>query len=130
MKRFLPLCPPACLSRNRYSLSMSCYTFTGILACTYLGCCDVTVTWQTMAAKAVPTALGALFGLALTALVLPRFASSALLAQQAGILRDAFRTLRRCWGGGLFLQPGDCWGCCCWGWAWGRRAGSKRSCGL
>ena len=80
---------------------MACYTFTGILACTYLGCCGAVATWQDMAAKAVPTALGALWALALTALVLPRYSSNAMLAQQAGIMRDIFRMLCRCVLGGM-----------------------------
>ena len=48
-----------------------------------------------MAAKAVPTALGALWAFALTALLAPNYASNGVLARQAGVLRDSFRELCR-----------------------------------
>lgn len=94
---------------------MAIYTFTGLLACSYLGCCGATVTWQTMAAKAVPTALGALFAMALNTLCFPAYASNAMLAQQAGILRGTFRQLCR--------RVRDC---CVLGVGWVPAAGCQR----
>ena len=82
----------------RYTLCMIGYTMVGLTACTYIGCCDAHATWQTFAGKAVPTVLGALWGLALNSLILPHFASNDMLQTQADILRTSFQNMLR-WAG-------------------------------
>lgn len=84
------------------------YTIMGLLICPYLGCCDSHSTWQTFAGKTVPTALGALWGFVVTALLLPKYASHDMLQAQADILRAAHDSMRRYAFGGWWL------GCCVW----------------
>lgn len=73
---------------------MVCYTCVGILACTYVGCCDAAgATWQTFAGRAVPTVLGVVWGMLVTSLILPQYVANDLLREQAGILRSSYATL-------------------------------------
>lgn len=48
------------------------------------------------APQAVPTAIGGVWGMLVSALVMPHYGSSTMLEEQAGILRDAFDGMARC----------------------------------
>ncbi|PRW60354.1 riboflavin kinase isoform B [Chlorella sorokiniana] len=89
---------PAPIAEFRYSLCMISYTAVAVLSCTYVGCCDASTTWLSMAGKAVPTALGGVWGLLVT-MLLPNFASNEILAEQASILRDSFACMK-----GMFAE--------------------------
>jgi hypothetical protein len=84
---------PAPIAEFRYSLCMISYTAVAVLSCTYVGCCDASTTWLSMAGKAVPTALGGVWGLLVT-MLLPNFASNEILAEQASILRESFSCMK------------------------------------
>lgn len=84
---------PAVVAEFRFTLCMIAYTIVGLVLCAYLGCCEAHSTWQSFAGKAVPTALGALWATAFTALVLPNYASNDMLLTQADILRSSYGSL-------------------------------------
>lgn len=79
----------------RYSLFLAACTFNGVVACQYVGCCDVAGDPDVFGGKVLSTLLGVVYAMVVSWCFAPYYTSEKMLGEEAGALAAGVALVRR-----------------------------------